>query len=71
MTIRELIKQLGCPEAPGTFGVTEIIQLGDNYWAAGSTFTQGGDESKKTLAEVGWTARRSEDYPVWLAVKYN
>ncbi|KAK4691791.1 hypothetical protein P7C71_g5286, partial [Lecanoromycetidae sp. Uapishka_2] len=69
MTLKELIKQLGCPQGPGTFGVTEMIQLGDGHWAAGSTFTQGGDERDKTLAEVGWTARRDDDYPVWLVVK--
>ena len=71
MTIKELIKQLGCPQGAGNqgLGITEIVQLGNNCWSAGSSFAQNGDEAKKTLAEVGWSARRNDNYPVWLVVK--
>jgi hypothetical protein len=71
MTVKELCARLGCPSEPGqeTWGITEMIQLGDNRWAAGSSFAQNGDEAKKTLGEVGWTAGRGDEYPVWLICK--
>ncbi|KAL6721229.1 hypothetical protein ACLMJK_000331 [Lecanora helva] len=68
MTVRKLIEQLGCP-AGAHKGVTELILLGDDLFAAGDTFTQGGETSKRTLEEVGWTAERGEGKEVWLVAK--
>lgn len=68
ITIKEMINRLGCPPELGTGGITEIIERGNDYWAAGNTFTQDGHESNKTLAEVGWSSRRGDGHPVWLVV---
>ena len=68
MTVRELIKRLGCKEGPQK-GITEMICLGNDLFAAGDTFTQGGEASKRTLGEVGWMEERGEGKEVWLVVK--
>lgn len=68
MTVRELIKQLGCPDGE-TKGLTEVRESGSGQWLALDSFTQGGEASKQTLAQVGWTKERGEMNPVWLAVK--
>lgn len=68
MTVKDLIKGLGAP-AGDQNGVTEMEELGDNRFTVGLTITQGSDNAKKTLAEVGWSQRRSEDAPIWLVVK--
>lgn len=68
MTVKDLIKGLGAP-AGDQNGVTEMEELGDNRFTVGLTITQGSDNAKKTLAEVGWSQRRSEAAPIWLVVK--
>ena len=68
MTVRELIKQLGCPEGAQK-GITEIIGVGVHQFVAGDTFTQGGEVSTRTLKEVGWTGERGVENEVLLAVK--
>lgn len=68
MTVKELIKQLGCPSGAHR-GVTELIQLGDNNYASGDSFTQGGESGKRTLKEVGWTTKRDDNNPIWLCAK--
>jgi len=68
MTVRELIKGLGCPPGP-LHGITELILRGNDWFAAGDSFTQGGEASTKTLREVGWTCQRGEGKEVWLVVK--
>ena len=62
------MKGLGAPEEDN-YGLTEMEELGDNRFAAGLTITRGSDLSKKTLAETGWTQRRSEAAPIWVCVK--
>lgn len=71
LTVKELIDRVGCPKGPGTehLGITEMVALGGYFWTAGSSWAQGSDDAKKTLAEVGWTQRRSDDYPIWLVMK--
>ena len=64
MTVRKLIERLGCPEGAQK-GITELILLGDDRFAAGDSFTQGGETSKRTLGEVGW----GDGSEVWLIVK--
>ena len=68
MTVKDLIKQLGAP-AGDQNGITEMEELGDNWFAAGITITQGSEDAKKSLAAMGWTQRRSEAAPVWIVVK--
>ena len=68
MTVKDLIKGLGAP-AGDQNGVTEMEELGDSRFTAGLTITQGSDDAKKTLAEVGWSQRKSEAAPIWLVVK--
>ncbi len=68
MTVKDLIKGLGAP-AGDQNGVTEMKELGDARFTVGLTITQGSDNAKKTLAEVGWSQRRSEAKPIWLVVK--
>lgn len=68
MSVRELMKRLGCPEGD-TKGLTEVRDLGGSQWVALDSFTQGGESSKQTLAQVGWTKERDEENVVWLAVK--
>ena len=68
LTVREFINRLGCPEGP-QLGVTEMICGDDNRFFEGDTFTQGDVTSNRTLAEVGWTAARNDNTPVWLAIK--
>ena len=68
MTVRKLIEKLGCPSGAQK-GITEMIWLGDDLFAAGDSFTQGGEASKSTLGQVGWTGARKEGSEVWLVVK--
>ena len=64
MTVRKLLERLGCPDGAQK-GVTELILLGNDLFAAGDSFTQGGETSKRTLGEVGW----GNESEVWLVVK--
>ena len=60
--------QLGCP--PGEFrGLTELVVLGNDEFAAGDTFTQGGVVSKLTLKDVGWSKGSGLGGELWLVVK--
>ena len=68
MTMKDLIKGLGAPEGD-QHGITEMEELGNNRFTAGLTITQGSERAKKTLAELGWTQRRSEAAPIWVLVK--
>lgn len=68
MTVKDLVKGLGAP-AGDQNGITEMMELGDNRFTAGITITQGSEDAKKTLAETGWTQRRSEIAPIWIVVK--
>lgn len=68
MTVKDLIKQLGAPAGEQN-GITEMEELGDNRFTAGVTITRGSEDAKKTLAEMGWTQRRSEAAPIWIVVK--
>lgn len=68
MTVKELIAGLGAPAGDG-FGITEMEEMGDCRFTAGATITQGSEEAKKTLRDVGWTQRRSEAAPIWIVVK--
>lgn len=68
MTVKDLIKRLGAP-AGDQNGITEMEELGNNRFTAGITITQGSEDAKKTLAETGWTQRRSEAAPIWFVVK--
>ena len=68
MTLQEFMVRLGAPEE-GQFGITEMDELGDSRYTAGVTITQGTDDARKTLAEIGWTQRRSEIAPIWVVVK--
>lgn len=62
------MNRLGCPDAD-TKGLTEIREVGSGSWVSLDTFTQGGESSKQTLEQVGWTSARNEQNPVWLVVK--
>lgn len=68
MTLRELMKRLGCPDGE-TKGLTEMRESGRGQWVALDSFTQAGEASKQTLAQVGWTKERNEMNPVWLVAK--
>ena len=68
MTVKDLIKGLGAPEGDEN-GITEMEELGDARFTSGVTITQGSEDAKKTLAEVGWTQRRSAAAPIWIVVK--
>lgn len=68
MTVRDLMKRLGCPDGM-TKGLTEIGSAGGGHWVALDSFTQGGEASNQTLEKVGWTKERGENNPVWLVVK--
>ena len=68
MMVRDLTKRLGCPEGSQK-GVTEMICVGNGRFVAGDTFTQGGEASKRTAKEVGWTGERGVGKEVWLVVK--
>ena len=68
MTVKDLIKRLGAPAGEQN-GITEMEELGDDRFTAGVTITQGSEDAKKTLAEVGWTQMRSEAGPIWIVVK--
>ena len=68
MTLKDLIKGLGAPPGDQN-GITYMEELGDNRFTTGVTITQGSDDAKKTLAEIGWTQRRSDVAPIWLVVK--
>ena len=68
MTLGDLIKRLGAP-AGDRNGISEMEELGDARFTVGSTIMQGSDDAKKTLAEIGWTQRKSEAAPIWILVK--
>ena len=68
MTVKDLIKGLGAPAGKEN-GITEVEELGFDRYAEGETITQGSKRAKKTLAEMGWTQRRSELAPIILVVK--
>lgn len=68
LTVRDLMKRLGCPDNE-TKGLTEVRESGSGQWIALDSFTQGGESSKQTLEQVGWTKERNETTPVWLVVK--
>lgn len=68
MTVRELMNRLGCPGGD-TKGITEIREAGSGSWVSLDTFTQGGESSRQTLEQVGWTSARNEQNAVWLVVK--
>ena len=68
MTIKELCRSLGRPPGDQN-GVTVMLSLGNDCFAEGDTFTQGGGLSDKTLKDVGWTKERDEANPVWLVAK--
>ena len=67
-TLQEFMVSLGVPQE-GQFGITEMEELGDNRWTAGVTITQGTDDARKTLEEIGWTKSRSDSAPIWIVVK--
>ena len=67
-TLQEFMVALGVPE-DRQCGITEMDELGDNRWTAGVTIIQGTDDARKTLAEIGWTKRRSDIAPIWIVVK--
>lgn len=68
MTVEELIKGLGAP-AGDRNGISEMEELGDARFTVGLTITQGSEDARKTVAELGWTQRRSEAAPIWILVK--
>ncbi|CAD6564718.1 MAG: hypothetical protein ASARMPREDX12_002394 [Alectoria sarmentosa] len=68
MTVKDLIKRLGAPAGEHN-GITEMEELGDDRFTAGVTITQGSEDAKKTLAEMGWTQMKSEAGPIWIVVK--
>ena len=68
MSVKDLIQGLGAP-AGDRIGITEMEEVGDARFTAGITITQGSDDARKSLAEVGWTQRRSEAAPIWILVK--
>ena len=63
MTMKDLIKGLG------QHGITEMEELGNNRFTAGLTITRGSERAKMTLAELGWTQKRSDAAPIWVLVK--
>ena len=67
-TLQEFMVLLGVPQE-GQYGITEMDELGDNRFTAGVTITQGTDDVRKTLAEIGWTKRKSDIAPIWICVK--
>ena len=68
MTVGEFIDGLGMPHGD-QYAIQELEELGDQRWTSGLTITRGSDHARKTLAEVGWSARRSRDRPIWLMRK--
>lgn len=69
MTVADLLTKIKAP--PGDhIGITEMEELGDDRFTAGITITRGSELAKKTLAEIGWTQRKSEIAPIWLAPKW-
>lgn len=68
MTVWDLMDGLGMP-FQDHYGIQEMENLGENRYASGLTVTRGSQHASKTLAEVGWSARRSEHRPIWLLVK--
>ena len=67
-TLQEFMGTLGVPQE-GRCGITEMDELGDNRFTAGVTILQGTDDARKTLAEIGWTKRKSDIAPIWIVVK--
>lgn len=67
-TLQKFMVALGVP-AEGQCGITEMDELGDGRFTAGVTILQGTDDARKTLAEIGWTKRRSDIAPIWIVVK--
>ena len=67
-TVRDLIDQLGAP--PGEdLGITQMEPMGNDSWATVVSITRGSELARRTLAEMGWTQRRTEAAPIWLCVK--
>ena len=67
-TVGGLIDLLHAP--PGEdFGITQMEPMGNDSWATAVTITRGSEMARRTLAEMGWTQRRSEAAPIWLCVK--
>ena len=67
-TLQAFMVALGMPEE-GQCGITELVELGDHRFTAGVTITQGTEDARKTLAEIGWTKRRSDIAPILIVVK--
>ena len=68
MRVRDLIEHLEAP--PGDrFGITQMVEVGNDTWAAGVTITRGSAMADRTLAELGWTQQSSEAAPIWLCMK--
>lgn len=68
MSVQDLIKGLGAP-AGDENGITEMVEMADFRFAVRVNVTQGSEDAKKTLREMGWTQRRSEAAPIWIVVK--
>ena len=68
MRVVDLLEYLNAP--PGdNFGITQMVETGNDTWAANMTVIRGSETANKTLAELGWTQIRSEDPPIWLCMK--
>ena len=70
MTIKELIRQLGCPgRNDEQKGIVECVNQGDGRWLKGRVFRLSEERSEGTLKRIGWDASRGTTRePVWLAV---
>lgn len=60
--------QLGVPHKEND-GIEEMDKSGENRYVRGLCITRGSPHAGMTLAQVGWSARRSAHRPVWLMVK--
>ena len=68
MRVRDLLEYLEAP--PGDhFGITRMVETGNDTWAVDVTITRGSEMANSTLAELGWLQWRSEDPPIWLCMK--
>lgn len=68
MRVKDLLEYLEAP--PGdNFGITRMVAVGNDTWAADVTITRGSEMANKTLAELGWMQFGSEDPPIWLCMK--
>lgn len=68
MTIRELMRKLGCPPRAEN-GVSEMVYLGETRWGLRATHTIGDWRSGQSIASVNWNSQRGGGNPVWLVVK--